>query len=149
MTNDPRVFAASNPADARAAIAPPAAAGNRALWYGVCAPPIAWTIDSLTAITLHHDYCAALLGREFRPWSGIGMALTVVGLLMLALALGGGFTAWRAHGSVGTDTGFGDTDIDRRRFMARAGMLAAALFSYAILLRLIAPFVLSPTFCGS
>jgi hypothetical protein len=33
--------------------------------------------------------------------------------------------------------------------MARAGLLACALFSYAIVLRLIAPFILPPSFCGS
>ena len=137
------------PADARAVIAVPGVARNRALWYGVFAPAIAWSVDSLASITVHHDYCAALVGRTFKPWSGVGLVLTGIGLLMLALALGGGYAAWRAHALLGNDTGYGDTAIDRRRFMARAGMLAAALFSYAILLRLVAPFVLPPTFCGS
>jgi hypothetical protein len=148
-TNDSRVFAAPNPALARAAIEPPPASANRALWYGVFAPPLAWSIDALTSVALHHDYCAALIGKTFRPWSGVGVLLTVVGLVMLALALGGGVAAWRAYSVVGTDTGFGDTDLDRRRFMARAGMLASVLFSYAILLRLIAPMILPPAFCGS
>jgi hypothetical protein len=147
--NDSEVYAARNPADARAAIMAPAGASNRALWFAVFAPPLAWVIDSFTSIALHHDYCAALLGREFRPWSGIVVLLTIVGVAMLGLSLGGGFTAWRAHASVGTDTGFGDTAMDRRRFMARAGMLACALFSYAIILRVIAPFILPPSFCGS
>ena len=147
--HDAEVFAAANPAGARATIAPPPAATNHALWYGVFAPPIAWSIDALTSIAVHHDYCAALLGRTFRAWKGVGFVLTAVGIVMLALALGGGFAAWRAHSVIGRDTGYGDTDLDRRRFMARAGMLASALFSYAILLRLIAVLILPPTFCGS
>jgi hypothetical protein len=147
--NDPQVYAAPNPADARATIAPPADAGDRALWFAVFAPPVAWSIDALTCIALHHDYCAALMGRTFRPWSGIGVLLTLVGLAMLALALAGGVVAWRAHASVGTDTGQGDTDLDRRRFMARAGLLVCALFSYGLVLRLVAPLILPPDFCGS
>jgi hypothetical protein len=147
--NDPHVFAARNPSEARAALAAPTAAKNHTLWYGVFAPAIAWSVDSLSSIALHHDYCAALLGRTFKPWSGVGLLLTAVGVVMLALALGGGFAAWRAHSTLGSDTGFGDTDLDRRRFMARAGMLASAIFAYAILLRLIAPMILPPTFCGS
>ena len=77
------------------------------------------------------------------------MLLAVVGLAMLALSIAGGMTAWRAHASIGPDTGRGETDLDRQRFMARAGLLTCALFSYGILLRLIAPFILPPDFCGS
>lgn len=147
--NDSQVYAAANPAEARASLAPPPSAGNRVLWFAVFAPPVAWSIDSLTSITLHHDYCAALLGRTFHPWGGAGVLLTIVGVVMLALSAAGGVAAWRAHASLGSDTGFGDTAVDRRRFMARAGLLACALFSYAIVLRLIAPFILPPSFCGS
>jgi hypothetical protein len=146
---DLSVYAAANPSEARTSIAPPVAAGNRALWFGVFGPPVAWSIDLLTSIALHYDYCAALLGRTFKPWSGIGVLLTLVGIAMLALSFAGGWSALRAHARVGSDTGQGDTDLDRRRFMARAGMLACALFSFAIVLRIIAPFLLSPTACGS
>jgi hypothetical protein len=146
---DPRVYAAANPAEARRVLPVPPRAGNRLLWFAVFAPPLAWSVDALTSIALHHDYCAALLGRTFRPWSGVGVLLTVVGLAMLALSLAGGFVGWRAHIEVGSDTGRGDTDLDRRRFMARAALLACALFSYGIVLRLIAPFIVSPNFCGS
>lgn len=147
--NDASVYAAANPAEARATVAPPMNASNRALWFAVFAPPVAWSIDTLTSISLHFDYCAALLGRTFRAWSGVGVLLTILGLLMLAISLFGGLVALRAHNSVGSDTGQGDTDLDRRRFMARAGLLACALFSYAIVLRIIAPFILPPEFCGS
>ena len=147
--SDLEIYAAADPAEARALLAPPAGAGDRALWFGVFAPPVAWSIDILSSIALHHDFCAALVGRTFRPWSGIGVVLTVLGLVMLALSLTGGYTAWRAHLQVGTDSGQGDTDLDRRRFMARAGMIVCALFTYAILLRIIAPLFVSPGFCGS
>ena len=146
---DPRIYAADNPAEERALLEPPVHAGNRLLWFAVFAPPVAWSVDELTSIALHHDYCAALLGRTFRPWGGVGVMLAVVGLVMLAVSLAGGLLGWRAHASIGSDDGRGDTDLDRRRFMARAALLTCALFSYGIVLRLIAPFILPPSFCGS
>ncbi len=147
--NDREVYSASNPALARAAMLPPLHASDRTLWFAVFAPPVAWAVDALTCIALHHDYCAALTGRTFRPWSGIGLLLTLVGLLMLGLALAGGAAAWRAHASVGSDTGRGETDVDRRQFMARAGLLLCALFSYGLVLRLVAPLLIPPGWCGS
>lgn len=147
--SDLEVYAAANPAIARAAIAPPESASDRALWFAVFGPPAAWSIDLLASIALHYDYCAALTGRTFRPWAGIGVVLAILGLAMLALSLAAGAAGWRAHERLGRDTGQGDTDLDRRRFMARAGLLACALFSFAIVLRLVAPFIVPPAFCGS
>lgn len=147
--DDLQIYADVNPAAARAALEPPAAASNRALWFGVFAPPVAWSFDLLASIALHYDYCAALLGRTFRPWTGIGVILALLGVAMLMLSLAGGAVGWRAHASLGTDTGRGDTDLDRRRFMARASLIVSALFSFGIVLRLIAPFILPPNFCGS
>lgn len=146
---DPRVYAAANPARERRAIATfPPGAGNRALWFAVFAPPTAWSVDALSSIALHQDYCAALVGQTFRPWSGVGVILTVVGIVMLLISAGGGAVAWRASAALGQDTGMGDTDVDRRRFMARAGLVTFALFSFGIVLRVIAVFVIPPSFCG-
>jgi hypothetical protein len=147
---DPRVYAAPNPAaERRAAVAPPAGASDGALWVAVLAPPLAWSLDALTSVAIHHDYCAALLGRTFRPWGGVGALLVAVGVVALLASLGAGALAWRARGAVGVDTGQGDTDVDRRRFMARAGLVTCALFSYGILLRTITLAFLSPARCGS
>lgn len=150
---DPRVFAAPNPAAERVvATDPPRGASNGALWFAAFAPPAAWSVDSLAAIAVHHDYCAALLGRipRLEPWSGgATVALVVLGLVMLAISLAGGGIAWRAHAALGDDTGQGDTDVDRRRFMARAALLSCALFSFGIVLRTITLAFLSPRFCGS
>lgn len=147
---DPRVFAAPNPAaERRAAVAPARGTTNRALWFAVLGPPAAWSFDELAAIALHHDYCAALLGRTFRPWTGISVLLVGVGVAMLALSLGAGLVAWRAQAALGDDTGRGDTDVDRRRFMARAAVLGCALFSYGIVLRTITIAFLGPRHCGS
>lgn len=146
---DPRVYAAANPAAERRSVSTfPKGAGNGALWFAVFAPPSAWSVDALTSIAVHQDYCVALVGRTFRAWSGVGVILTVVGIVMLLIAIAGGVIAWRASAALGRDTGLGDTNIDRRRFMARAGLITAALFSFAIVLRIIAVFIVPPSFCG-
>jgi hypothetical protein len=149
---DPRVFTAPNPAAERSAtVQPPSGAGDTALWFATLGPAAAWSVDSLAAIAVDHDYCAALLGRipELRPWSGATLLLVGIGVAMFIISLAGGAIAWRAHTSLGDDTGQGDTDVDRRRFMARAALLSCALFSYGILLRTITLAFLSPRFCGS
>jgi len=147
--SDSRVYAAPNPAAERAAEGAPAGAGNRALWFAVFAPPAAWSIDLLASIALHEDYCAALTGHQFQPFGGVTAMLVVVGLLMLALALAGGVTGWRAAASLGsTATGRGNTALDRRRFMAAVAVVACALFSYGIVLRLITVLFISAARCG-
>ena len=126
----------------------PRGASNRALLFGVFGPPAAWMVDLLTSITLHYDYCAALSGHTFRAWGGVGAMLTVLGVAMLALSLFAGMISWRVYSELGADTGRGETVLDRRRFMARAGLITCGLFSFAIVLRLIAPLVLPSGYCG-
>ena len=123
-------------------------ARNGVLLFGVFGPPAAWTIDLLTSIALHYDYCAALSGHTVRAWSGVSVALTMVGVATLAFSLFAGTTAVRAYSALGADTGRGDTVLDRQRFMARAGLITCALFSFGIVLRLIAPLVLPAGYCG-
>ncbi len=145
------MYAAPNPAAAREREAVPAAAGNRALWFAVLAPPAAWSADTLASIALHMDYCAALVGATYRPFGGIVALLVAIGLVALAAAVAGGAVAWRARvalGGTGLVTGRGDTTLDRRRFMAAVAMVACALFSYAIVLRLITVMFISPSRCG-
>jgi hypothetical protein len=147
---DPRVFAAPNPAaERRAAVSPPAGASDGALWFAVLAPPAAWSVDHLASVALHHDYCAALLGRTFRAWRGVGVLLVVVGLVCLAVSLWAGLVAWRARAALGDDTGRGDTDVDRRRFMAHAGLVTCFLFTFGIVLRVVTVFFIGPDHCGS
>lgn len=146
--SDSDVYAAANPARERALLHQPAHAGNRALLFGILAPPMAWTVDLLTSVAAHYDYCAALGGRSLRPWSAITLLLTLLGIAMLVVAVGSGSIAWRAHATVGGDDGRGNTDLDRRRFMARAGLLSSALFSFGIVLIIIAPLIVPAGWCA-
>ncbi len=145
--SDSDVYAAANPAHARALLEQPAHAGNRALWLGIFAPPMAWAVDLLTSIAAHYDYCAAFGGHSLRPWSAITLLLTLLGTAMLIVSVGSGAIAWRAHAIVGGDDGRGNTDLDRRRFMARAGLLSSALFSFGIVLIIIAPLIIPAAWC--
>ncbi|MEO7085118.1 MAG: hypothetical protein ABI442_20820 [Gemmatimonadaceae bacterium] len=144
---DSRAHVSATPITDRTIDAAPSVARDRALWFAVFGPPAAWSVDLLASIALHHDYCAALLGGAFVAWSGIGAILTGVGVALLVMSLGGGWVAWRAYRAIGIDTGRGDTDLDRRRFMARAGLITGLLFSYAIVLRIVAVFIVSPNLC--
>ena len=146
MTRDAELDAVTGQRGVRVEI--PRGASNRMLLLGVFGPPAAWAIDLLTSITLHYDYCAALSGHTFRAWSGVSVALTLLGVVTLAVSLFAGMSSWRAFSALGADTGRGGTVLDRRRFMARAGLITCALFSFGIVLRLIAPLVLPSGYCG-
>jgi hypothetical protein len=117
---------------------------NRALWFAVGGGPIAWSVDTLVAIAIDHDYCA----HGARPSGGpataalIGVSLAAVIVTVLA-----GLTGWRTLTALGEDTGLGDTDVDRRRFMARFGLVISALMLFGILLRMITVLFLSPAAC--
>ena len=122
--------------------------GNAALWYAFFAPPVAWSIDQLAAISVHQDFCAAVLSRQWAPWAGVDAVLVMVGLVMLAVALSGGWVAWRAYAVLGDDNGYGDTGQDRRSFMARASILSCGLFSFGIVLRLLTLAFIRSANCG-
>ena len=147
MTSDGDILVAGERGGARDPVAP-RGPSTGALLFGVFGPPVAWMIDLLTSITLHYDYCAALSGHTFRAWNGVTVALTMVGVAMLAFSLFAGASSWRMYAALGTDTGRGETVLDRRRFMARAGLITCGLFSFGIVLRLIAPLVLPAGYCG-
>lgn len=127
---------------------------DRALWFAVLAPPLAWSVDALASVTIEQDYCASQLVHLFRPWGSVSPALYVVGIAMLAISLYAGLVAWRLRGlgdvgAVVADTGRGATIPDRQRFMANAALLVCAIFSFGILLRAIAPLWIVSTFCAT
>jgi hypothetical protein len=118
---------------------------NGALWFAVAGGPAAWSIDALSAIAIENDYCA-------HGAVGGGAASAVVPLIGIALAaalvtVAAGFTGWRHLSGAGEDTGLGDTDEDRRRFMARFGVVISILTLFGIVLRLITVLFISPAAC--
>ena len=123
------------------------ARGNAALWFGVLGGPAAWSFDTLAALALQQSWCSATLSDTLVPFRGVGLWLVLLGIVTGGVAIAAGVTAWRLHGELGNDTGKSETDLDRRRFMAHAGMYMAALFLFAIVLRWAATFIVDPTIC--
>jgi hypothetical protein len=106
---------------------------NRALWFAVAAGPIAWSVDALAAVAIDVDTCA------HRPTSHGGaaqLALLALGVIAALIAAAGATTGWRMMNRE-TDTGFGDTIDDRRRFMARFGLVISTLAAIGIIFRTI------------
>ncbi|HEY4218208.1 MAG TPA: hypothetical protein VGM67_13785 [Gemmatimonadaceae bacterium] len=119
-------------------------ASNRALWFAVGGGPIAWSVDTLAAIAIDHDFCV----HGARPSGAVATALLLgVSVCAVTVTVFAGLAGWRTVTALGEDTGVGDTDVDRRRFMARFGMVISALMLFAIVLRMITVLFLSPAAC--
>lgn len=109
--------------------------GVAALWFALLAGPLAWMLGLNAEYGLVRVACA----RD-------GMLyLHAVSVLTLALALAGGWVAWREWKRAGGEApGEEGGTIPRARFMSALGLLASALFSLAILAQWIASFFLNP-----
>ena len=125
-------------------LAPTVQVSNRALWFAVGGGPIAWSVDTLAAIAIENDFCV----HGARPSGAVALALLIgVSVCAVAVTVLAGLTGWRTVSALGDDTGEGDTDVDRRRFMARFGMVISALMLFAIVLRMISVLFVSPAAC--
>lgn len=111
-----------------------------ALWYGIFGAPAAWSVDDVLSTYLHEGSCARVLGHA----STAPVLLIVAGLVLLGVAAFAGVTAWRSLAALGLDNGGNGTITDQRRFMAHAGVILSALFTYGIILRFITVFFLHP-----
>ncbi len=125
---------------------------DRALWFAIFAPPLAWSVDLLASIAIEQDYCASQLVRTFRPWGSVTPSLFVVAIVALIVSLSAGIVSWAVrdpHASVyqRDGNGRGATIPDRQRFMASAALLSCGLFTFGILLRALAPLVLPSALC--
>ncbi len=111
-----------------------------ALWFGIFGGPAAWSADDVLSTWLHEGSCAGILGSA----GTAPVLLVVAGAVLLAAAAFAGLTAWRSLSALGLDNGRNGTVTDQRRFMAHAGIILSALFTYGLLLRFITVFFLSP-----
>lgn len=118
---------------------------NRALWFAVAGGPVAWSIDMLTSVAVDHDYCAhARLGP---PTGNAALPLLAISVVALVVTIAAGLAGWRSLGTDGPDTGLGETDLDRRRFMARFGVVISVLTFFAIMLRMVTVFFVAASTC--
>jgi hypothetical protein len=127
--------------------APPSSARDALLWFAVLGAPAFWTVDELAALFWHSAWCGAATTRGEVPFSGEWGGLLLIGLVCMAGAVLAGLTGLRAVRVMGHDTGRDGTITDRRRFMGHAGMIISVLFTFGILLRLVAIFFVDYRIC--
>ena len=122
--------------------------GNGMLWFAIAGGPIAWSIDTLAAIAIDHDYCArgahVPIGTS---GGGIASALVAISIVAASVAVLAGLTGWRNSRLAGVDSGLGETDDDRRRFMARFAVVISMLSLFGIVLRMVTVLFVSVAAC--
>ncbi len=108
--------------------------GIGALWFGLTAAPLAWSIQQLAS--------TALVGRDCYPhesplayplWHGVWTVLLGISVASIALAIAGGAVSWRSwrhtrHEQPDSAHHLLDRGEGRTRFMGMSGMIASALF---------------------
>ena len=102
-----------------------AVSSRPALWFGLFAGPLAWTLHELLSYALVRFACA----------NNTGFLLNVVTLGCLAIAAAGGYVALRAYGM---------ESHDEAKFLAGAGVLVSGLFIFAIVMESIPNMMVSP-----
>jgi hypothetical protein len=110
------------------------ARGLLSLWAGVLLAPLAFLLNLQVTYML-----VALECDNATPW------LHASSLLMLLLALGGGWLAWRDWRRTGGGRpGDGGGVVPRSRFLAVMGLMTSALFALIILMQWVAVLLLQP-----
>ena len=111
--------------------------GPASLWFGILAPPLAWSAPELFSYMLASSLCRlraeSFAGSHVRALSGPFALVTAV---TLALALAGGWTAmtnWRKARKVSAHRHHAGLDLreigdERTRFLSHCGVISAAIF---------------------
>jgi hypothetical protein len=122
---------------AQSALAGTGWTGPLALWTGIFAGPVAWTLDVLVSYPLVQWACAH-------------DRTSVLGLINLATLLtiaAGAWVSWRSLQAVPADLATdGGGPLQRARFMALLGLSSGALFTLVVIASEIARWVLDG--CG-
>jgi hypothetical protein len=74
------------------------------MWFGLCAPPAAWTVQHIAGIGISQGICGVSAGpgdhSGLDPWNvAVAIGALVIGFLGLLAAI----VSWRATRDVGTD----------------------------------------------
>lgn len=134
----------THPAPARHAVRP------AALWFGLFAAPLFWSVQELVSYTVIAHACYPQdVSRTVPALPSAAAIAVVVGAVAFGVAIAAGLTAfrvWRAtHAEYEEGDGNGrlfNTGEGRTRFMAFAGLLLSLVFLLAIALNLGAIFLL-------
>lgn len=117
---------------------------------GICAAPMAWTVQMLVSEPLVAQTCfPATVPRTTPLWSGFTPALAILSLVCLGAAAGGAWVAWSAWRERRDPAGHAAA-VDRgtapASFLALLGMMGSALFIGAIVFTSLAVLLVAP--CG-
>jgi hypothetical protein len=106
------------------------------LWAGVTLGPLGWALHLSVNYALADSACD-------NPWNILFLSITLV---CIAIALWGGWFAWRSYNLTGREWPSGDADgvLIRSRFMAVSGLLLTALTLLLILTQTIPMLMLKP-----
>lgn len=120
----------------RTAAAPAVDPSPRRLAAGLLVAPAAWTVNELLGWYISAQACAggdAAWGL-LRP-GGVRAAITLVGVVALAVAAGGAMTAGRSWRRLSPDRRLVSVQaFDSREFLAVAGLIVSAAFAAGIVL---------------
>ncbi len=112
--------------------------GLSALWFGIAAAPLAWTVQQLFSSTLAGYACYPHADPRTSPvWNGLSPVLLAITAAAFVIALSGGGVAWTSWRQTrwerpGSGHHLMETGDGRTRFMAMCGMLTSTVFVIAL-----------------
>ena len=138
--------ARAEPAPARHRVA------QAALWFGLFGAALAWSIQELAGYAIISHACYPSWEPRLSPAaSGVWTTTLVLSLIMVALGLAGGATAYRSwRRTRQPDSGAERRQLehgeDRTRFMALSGMIVSGIVLFNLVMNAIVLFLVPP--CG-
>jgi hypothetical protein len=124
---------------------------NRALWFGLCGAPAAWSLQLMADYAVAAHGCFPHQTPLSRPVLAVHVITGICGGLAVLIALAAlvvsarnWATARRAGATVEDEVRTGPKHLARVRFMAIAGMMTGTLFAFGAVLNAISPALVPP-----
>jgi len=112
--------------------------GLNALWFGIAAAPVAWTLQLMFSSSLAGYACYPHADpRTFPLWDGLSPVLLAISAGAFIIAVSGGGVAWNSWRQTrserpGSAHHLMETGDGRTRFMAMCGLLTSTVFVIAL-----------------
>ncbi len=122
--------------------------GSGALWFGLFGAPVAWAVHALAATSINSFGCIPPLDAsariETQPPGAVWMILLILTAILLMTAAAALITAvrsWLADRKPSEESELLEVGEGSTRFMAMAGILLGAIFSFLLVMNAIALFM--------
>jgi hypothetical protein len=121
--------------------------GIGALWFGLVATPLAWSIQELVSYAVVTHACYPYWQPRYLPAiSGTWTLTLVVSVLTTLLGIAGLLTAYRSWRRISSQAGYEahrhlDVGEDRARFMAMSGVIVSSIILFNIAMNAITLFL--------